>query len=329
MTVHDIIQRKFDGWNSVDRDEFSEDIDYLIAAGDHLHGRHEVTVHQDLFNEFVAGTRLGSSITNIPSVTPETVVTHSDGEVLFQVNWKSLSQTQDRQHTRSHSAIDPLDFQTIIISGRAVTPMDRDTQPTATQFDWLTLDDAEELVWTDTPHRLSLVPTFVVGIPLCLVLIGIPIVVSAYLSYTNTNYVVTATALYKKTGIISRDVQRIEFDKVQNTAYQQSAMGSYFGYGTVNISTAGGGGVEMRFRNVAKPRAVQSLINEHHTDRKTHSTDSEDTAAAVLDEILAELQAIRRTVEADGMTVQSDGDEQPSNRPDLNHQTRNNTEDDP
>lgn len=170
-----------------------------------------------------------------------------------------------------------------------------DTPPTDIQFEWLTLDEDEELLWGDTPHRSSLVLSLLVSLPLCLVLVGIPLVVSAYLRHTNTNYVVTTTALYTKSGILSRSVQRIEFDKVQNTSYQQSMVASYFGYGTVDIATAGTGGVEVRFRNVAEPREIQTLINERSRDTQGNADEDE----AVLDEILTELRAIRRTVETD------------------------------
>ena len=162
-------------------------------------------------------------------------------------------------------------------------------------FDWLTLDGDEELLWSSRPHRSSLVPALVVGIPLSFVLIGIPVVVGAYLTYTNTHYVVTDQGLYKKTGILSRDVQKIGFDKVQNTSYSQSAVGSYFGYGNVDVSTAGSGGVEMRFRSVPDPAGVQQRINQQI---KT-ADPSYDEKADVLDEVLEELRAIRAALEDD------------------------------
>ena len=175
-------------------------------------------------------------------------------------------------------------------------------------FDWLSLDDDEEVLWSDTPHRYSLVPAVVVGIPLSIFLVGLFIIAGAYLSHVNTNYVVTTNALYRKTGILSRSVQRIEFEKVQDTSYRQTALGAQFGYGTVDVSTAGGSGVEMSFRNVAEPREIQRLINGRLRDRERDG-DSTD-AAAVLDEILAELRALRRAFEG---AEQSTGDtEQPT-----------------
>ena len=199
-------------------------------------------------------------------------------------------------------------FLTIIITDRNIEDMDSEADDA--QFDWLTLDDDEEVLWADTAHRLSLVPSLVPIIPLCLILLGIPLLIWTYLGYTNTQFVVTNTALYKKTGIFSRNVRRIEFDKLQNTSYQQSALASYFGYGTVNISTAGSSGVEMSFRNVAEPRDVQTLINKR-SKKQQRSTSNENGKAAVLDEILEELQTIRRTVEVNEETTSDTADDKP------------------
>ena len=84
-------------------------------------------------------------------------------------------------------------------------------------LEWLSLDDGEEIRWASTPHKYSLVPALIIGIPLSIVLIGIPILVASYFQYTNTNYVVTNRGLYSKRGILSRDVKQIGFDKVQKS----------------------------------------------------------------------------------------------------------------
>ena len=170
--------------------------------------------------------------------------------------------------------------------------MSADPPPPA--VDWLTLDDDEAILWSSRPHRSSLLPALIVGIPLSLVLVGLVIIAGAYLTYRNTHYVVTDAGLYKKTGILSRDVKKIGFDKVQNISYNQSAIGAQLGYGNVEISTAGSGGVEMRFRSVPDPAGVQRLINQ-----RIGTTDDADEKSDVLDEVLEELRAIRKTLEAD------------------------------
>ena len=164
--------------------------------------------------------------------------------------------------------------------------------------DWLTLDEDEEIVWSGKPHESSLIPALVVGVPLAIVLVGIFIIAGSYLQRENTQYVVTTDGLYKKTGVLSRDVQRIDFGKVQNTSYSQGFFGSRFGYGNVDISTAGGSGIEMQFRAVPEPREVQERINKRVKGRRGESTSrSGETKRDVLDDILVELKEIRSTLE--------------------------------
>jgi uncharacterized membrane protein YdbT with pleckstrin-like domain len=166
--------------------------------------------------------------------------------------------------------------------------------------DWLTLDDGEEVVWSSVPHEYSLVPAFAIGIPLSLVLVGIPIVVSAWLWRKNTVYVITTQALYAKSGVLSRDVQRIDFGKVQNITYTQGLFGTQFGYGNVDVSTAGSSGVEMRFTSVPDPKAVADRIKARVRD---DGGEPDEEKGAVLDDILAELRAIRRAVEGESPTT--------------------------
>lgn len=175
-------------------------------------------------------------------------------------------------------------------------------------FDWVTFEPDEEVLWHDKPHFYSIVPALIVGVPLSIVIIGIPIVLGAWLSRENTEYVLTSEALYKKTGILSRDVKRIAFDKVQNSSFTQDFLGRQFGYGHVDISTAGSSGTEMRFRSVADPRAVQERINRRIRRARSGATGEAGEGgepAVVLDEILAELRAIRGALEADGVDVPS------------------------
>ncbi|MFC7177323.1 PH domain-containing protein [Halosegnis marinus] len=161
-------------------------------------------------------------------------------------------------------------------------------------FDWLSLDEGEEVVWQGIPHKSSLVPALVVGVPLSLVLVGVAIIAAAYLQRENTEYVVTTDALYRKSGVFSRNVQRVDFGKVQNTTYTQGFFGKQFGYGTVGISTAGGAGVELSFDSVPDPKDVQERINKRvKGDGRDEAGDKE----AVLDEILDELRAIRTAME--------------------------------
>jgi uncharacterized membrane protein YdbT with pleckstrin-like domain len=163
--------------------------------------------------------------------------------------------------------------------------------------EWLTLDEDEEVLWEGNPRIQSIIPSLIVGIPFSVVLIGIPIVVGAYLSVKNTEFVVTSQGLYRKSGVLSRSVQKIGFDKVQNISFSQGVFGNYFGYGSIEISTAGGSGVEMRFRNIDEPRRVQQIINRGAEQRRESGQEGESAGSDVQRQMLEELRKIRKLLE--------------------------------
>ena len=195
-------------------------------------------------------------------------------------------------------------------------------------LEWLSLDDGEEIQWASTPHKYSLVPALLIGIPLSIVLIGIPIIVGGYFQYTNTNYVVTNRGLYSKRGILSRDVKQIGFDKVQNISYSQSAIGSSLGYGSVEISTAGGSGVELKFRSIPEPAGVQELITSEIDTRQQGTADDATDTDDVLDEILVELRAIRAAVTEDETATTSQSATTAANSSTSEHSTAEPTQQD-
>ncbi len=164
-------------------------------------------------------------------------------------------------------------------------------------LDWLTLEEGESVLWAGTPDKRTMIPTLLVGIPLSLVLIGIPMIIGGYLQIKNTNYVVTTQGVYAKKGILSRDVNRIDFEKIQNIAYSQGALGSSLGYGSVEISTAGSGGVEMKFRTIPDPQPVQELISGRLERRSGRGGEDDQPTDVVLEEIVTELRAIRTLLE--------------------------------
>ena len=159
-------------------------------------------------------------------------------------------------------------------------------------FDWLSLDSGEEVVWSGQPRIKSIIPAVIVGLPLTIIGVGFFIIIASYLNVKNTDYVVTDEGLYVKKGILSRSVQKIGFDKVQNISFSQGILGTQFGYGNIEVSTAGGSGVEMRFRSIKEPKKVQETINSL-TKGKSQSRSSEGvTEKELLKEILSELQEL-------------------------------------
>nr|EGQ40665.1 MAG: putative membrane protein [Candidatus Nanosalinarum sp. J07AB56] len=144
------------------------------------------------------------------------------------------------------------------------------------EFEWLSLDGDEEVLWNGNPKLQRLI------------------------GFVFTDYVVTSDGVYRKTGILSRDVQKIGFDKIQNTSFSQGLLGRMFGYGNVDISTAGGSGIEMRFRGVSDPDTVQTQINKNAKSSRQRTSSPDDN---IQEQMLEELQKIRRLVE----NIENDG----------------------
>ena len=152
---------------------------------------------------------------------------------------------------------------------------------------WLTLSDDEDVLWESRPHPVEMGAGFPIGLflllsgfillgwggtnavigPITIVgaiigIIGGVLVAIRYLVWTNTRYVITTDELYKKRGIITRDVTQFRLDRVQNTSLQQGVPGRLLGYGDLTIYTAGSGDPELTFERTPNPGRVTSVLND-------------------------------------------------------------------
>ena len=176
------------------------------------------------------------------------------------------------------------------------------------EFDWLELDDDEEVVWSSHPELLGYAGAFVFGVALIPVFgLGLLILAWAYLDRKNTNYVITTNSVFEKKGVFSRTVTDIGHNNIQDTGYRQSPVGRYFGFGTVEISTAGGSGVEMALAYVSDPLSVQStldrMVGTGASKRDGRGRESESSRSVRIDEddlneLLGELRATREAMES-------------------------------
>jgi uncharacterized membrane protein YdbT with pleckstrin-like domain len=136
-----------------------------------------------------------------------------------------------------------------------------------TEFDWLSLDEGEEVLWSGNPKIQKI--------------IGLKI----------TDYVVTNQGIYRKSGLFSRSVKKIGFEKIQNISFSQGILGKSFGYGNIEISTAGSSGTEMRFISVSDPKEVQEMINKRIKEDKKDGEEGK-TQKELLENILSEVREI-------------------------------------
>jgi len=165
-------------------------------------------------------------------------------------------------------------------------------------IEWANLDENEKVLWQGRPRMKSIIPVVLISIPFVFVGIGVFMILAAYLNVMNTSFVVTNQGLYKKTGIMSRNVQKIGFDKVQNISFSQGIFGNYFDFGSIEISTAGGQGVEMKFNSINDPRKVEDVINQRldHSSGQSQSGSQGQTQQVSNDQVVKELREIKQVL---------------------------------
>lgn len=167
------------------------------------------------------------------------------------------------------------------------------------------VDPVETVRWTGRPRFATVVPEAVIGLGLAagllvmavvsseswillLAPVGLAVPVWKLLVVTNTAFLVTDRAIYRKTGILARNVRRIGLERVQDSAYRQGIRGTLFGYGTVVVEAAGGG--QIRFTAVKDPQAVRSLVG------RRSGAATVPGRVEIWESVLAEVRAIRRAI---------------------------------
>jgi len=173
-------------------------------------------------------------------------------------------------------------------------------------YEWLDLESDEEIVWSGEPELLGSLWVFALGIVMIPFFgVGLLVIAAAYLDLKNTAYVITTDSVFKKTGVLSRKVVDIGHGNIQDTGYSQSVLGRRYGFGTVEISTAGGSGVEMSLGDIEDPLGVQSTLDRLASRNVPAESRGNQTGApavrldsAVVTELIEEMRATRAALES-------------------------------
>lgn len=159
---------------------------------------------------------------------------------------------------------------------------------------WVTLTDEEQIMWNGHPSVWSIGRWLGIGIVLLAVGITgivrftellqllslVPIVIGLLFMVVQTirkrqqiRYVITSDEIYKKTGLLSRDVTSFRLDGIQNTSYTQSFPERLLAYGTIRIEMAGTGDNDLVLHDVPDPKHVIGLITERLDRTSTRTQD--------------------------------------------------------
>lgn len=194
----------------------------------------------------------------------------------------------------------------------------------APQPDWFPADADEAVVWRGAPRLRRVLPTVaasscwivllaaiaVVGpaptraVPRVVLLGGavllslpaVAVAAAAYLRTANVAYVLTERSVYRKAGVLSTAVTRLDLETVQGTSLQKDLWGSLFDYGTISISTAGSDGVDLRLSDLDDPDPVRQQLRGLVGSRRPRDATS-GLDAATADALSAEFGALRASAD--------------------------------
>jgi uncharacterized membrane protein YdbT with pleckstrin-like domain len=194
--------------------------------------------------------------------------------------------------------------------------------------DWFPDRTAEAVVWRGAPRLRRVLPTVAVASCWIALLVAVALVapepvsafprvalvggtvllsapavavaVGAYLRTANVEYVLTEGSVYRKTGVLSTSVTRLDLGTVQGTALQKDLWGTLFDYGTISISTAGSDGVDLRLTDLDDPEPVRRRLRGLVGSRRPADAASglDATTAATLSTEFRALHAAADRVEA-------------------------------
>ncbi|HEY8067588.1 MAG TPA: PH domain-containing protein [Burkholderiales bacterium] len=114
-----------------------------------------------------------------------------------------------------------------------------------------TLLQGEMVLYRARISLWSLAHLIVLGVLLAVVVVGIGILVWAYIRYRTTEFAVTDKRIIAKTGLVSRNTTELFLDKVESLHVEQSVPGRIFDFGTITIH--GTGTTTEPIRNISAP----------------------------------------------------------------------------
>lgn len=101
---------------------------------------------------------------------------------------------------------------------------------------------------------------YIAGALLSFMLIGLPLLLAAFIRQRTTEMAVTNKRVIIKTGLISRRTVELNLSKVENVAVDQGILGRMLDYGTITV--VGTGGTREVFAHVLSPLQFRRAVQE-------------------------------------------------------------------
>jgi uncharacterized membrane protein YdbT with pleckstrin-like domain len=106
-------------------------------------------------------------------------------------------------------------------------------------------------------HKVSVVLVIVAALVVYLVVLAV-----GFVRRLRTTYTISSRRLTIERGLVSRDMQEMRLERVQNVNYTQSMLERILRIGTVDFDTAGSADFDFRFLGVAEPHAIVRTVDQ-------------------------------------------------------------------
>jgi uncharacterized membrane protein YdbT with pleckstrin-like domain len=113
----------------------------------------------------------------------------------------------------------------------------------------------EKVLYRAHTSLWSLAPMILLGIVLLALIVGLFVLIAAWIRYRTTEFAVTDRRVIAKSGLVSRRTVEMFLDKVESLNVEQSVAGRLFDYGTVTIR--GTGATSETFANISAPLVLR------------------------------------------------------------------------
>ena len=133
--------------------------------------------------------------------------------------------------------------------------LDDRTKQTKTVNTKKTETSIEETIYLGKPSWLNYFLHF------CLFMLILPVLL-AFIDRHGKVFTLTNKRVICKSGFLSQQIHEVGTKDIRNINVKQGILGRLFGFGTVEIASAGTAGVEVSFEGIADPIRVRDLIRK-------------------------------------------------------------------
>lgn len=102
-------------------------------------------------------------------------------------------------------------------------------------------------------------------IALFLLLLSLFMVILALIEHYSTRYIITSKRVLERRGLLSKHLNSVEYEKVQDVRLRKGIIAHLLDIGTLELNTAGTYGVEMVLTWIADPEKLHNMIMERVT----------------------------------------------------------------